>query len=429
MEQLIRFFSLTDPNVRYVVAGIVLLSVSSALIGTFAFLRKKSLAGDAVSHAVLPGVCLAFLISGEKNIWALMLGAFMSGWLSLWVVDQIVKRTKLKEDSAIGLVLSVFFGLGIVLLTYIQHQGNASQSGLDNFLFGKAASLVQRDVISFAIVALLLIVVVFFFYKEFKLYCFDPSFAKSIGLSVTMLEYLLTALMVMAIVVGIQAVGVVLMAALLITPSAAARFWTNRLENMLFLASIFAVIAGITGAYISFVAPRMPTGPWVVLVLSTIALCSFILSPSRGLLFRWLQQMKARRIISEENLLKALYQLGERDKDFSKARTLEEIFSKRSYAFSFTTRILKRLQRQGFVQWLNNHTASLTNEGINKGRQVTRRHRLWESFLTEVVNIAPDHVHEDADVMEHIMTTEVETKLVEHLKDPSKDPHQKDIPE
>jgi manganese/zinc/iron transport system permease protein len=427
MEQLLRFFSFSDPNVRYVVAGMVLLSVSSSVIGTFAFLRKKSLAGDAVSHAVLPGVCLSFLFTGEKNMGLLMVGAFISGWLSLWVVDQITKRSKLKEDTAIGLVLSVFFGLGIVLLTYIQHQGNASQSGLDSFLFGKAAVLMPEDVWLFGSVAVLLILMVYLFYKEFKLYCFDPSFAKSIGLSVTKLEYLLTGLMVMAIVLGIQSVGVVLMAALLITPAAIARFWTNKLERMLFLAVLFSVVAGIAGAYVSFIAPRMPTGPWVVLVLSGMAMFSFMISPEKGIVFRMFQQYRAKRIISEENLLKAMYQLGERDQVFDRKYTLDEIFQKRSYKAHYMSRVLNRLKRQGFVLWIDNR-AVLTKDGVKKGSLITRRHRLWESYLTEVVNIAPDHVHEDADVMEHLITEELETRLVEQLKDPSKDPHQSDIP-
>ncbi|MCU0429717.1 MAG: metal ABC transporter permease [Cytophagaceae bacterium] len=427
METIVRFFSLQDPNVRYVVLGMLLLSVSTAVIGTFSLLRKKALAGDAVSHAVLPGVCLSFLISGQKEIWSLMAGAFVSGLLSLWCVQYISKHSKLKEDASIGIVLSVFFGLGVVLLTFIQHQGNASQSGLDAFLFGKAAVLMPSDVWVMSIVAVVMLFMVYAFYKEFTLFSFDPGFAQSIGLPVQRLEYILTALMVMSIVMGIQTVGVVLMSAMLITPAAIARFWTNQLFRMLILSVVFSMIASVAGAYISFLAPNMPTGPWIVVVLSGMALLSFLVAPQRGIVWKWWQARILKRKTAEENVLKAMYQLGEKENSFQETYTLEDIFSRRAYATVYTSRILQRLHHQGYVIWEQGE-AQLTAEGIRKGSLITRRHRLWETYLTQVVNIAPDHVHDDAESMEHLITEELEKKLLEQLKDPSLDPHQSEIP-
>src|SRR5687768_13517041 len=142
MDILIEFFSFRDPNIRFVVLGSVILAASSAVVGTFTFLKKRALSGDAVAHSVLPGVCLAFVLAGNKNPFALIIGAFVTGWISLICIDIITRKSKIKEDTAIGLVLSVFFGMGILFLTAIQRSGNAAQSGLDHFLFGKAASLI-----------------------------------------------------------------------------------------------------------------------------------------------------------------------------------------------------------------------------------------------------------------------------------------------
>jgi len=284
-ELIIDFFSFSNPNIRYVVFGSMLLAVSSAIVGCFTFLKKKALVGDVVSHAVLPGICLSFIISGTKDPFLLIIGAFITGWLSIVVMDYIIQNSKIKEDTATGLSLSVFFGIGILLLTYIQHSGNAAQSGLDSFLFGKAAALVGKDLLAFSLVAILILVVVFFFYKEFKLISFDPAFAQSLGIPVKRIELILSSITVMAVVTGIQAVGVVLMAAMLITPAAAARFWTDKLSIMILSAACIGALSGLAGAFISYAAPAMPTGPWIVMVVSLIALFSFFFAPKKGLLF------------------------------------------------------------------------------------------------------------------------------------------------
>ncbi len=427
MSEFTEFFSFSDANVRYVTLGSVLLASSSAVVGCFTLLRKRALVGDAVAHAVLPGVCLAFILSGTKNPFILLLGAFITGWLSLVLIDYITSRSRIKEDTAIGLVLSVFFGIGILLLTAIQHSGNAAQSGLDKFLFGKAASLVGEDLVVFGAVAVLLLATTVLFYKELKLLCFDETFAKSIGFPVRTLELLLTTLTVFAVVVGIQAVGVVLMAAMLITPAAAARFWTERLGVMLVLAALIGAFSGISGAFVSYTAPSMPTGPWIVLIVSMIALLSFALAPKRGWISRLLRQRRNRTQILEENLLKLLYQLGEQEEDYFSNRSLETILTKRNIPRPQALTGLRKLKRQGYVQHQQNGWA-LTAEGEVRGKRVVRLHRLWELYLTQYLQLASDHVHEDAETIEHIITPELEHKLIEELNYPSLDPHQTRIP-
>lgn len=426
-EVFIEFFGMQNPNVRYVVLGSVLLSISSAIVGCFTFLKKKALLGDVVSHAVLPGICLSFMVTGTKDPFMLIIGAFLTGWLSIIVMDYIIQNSKIKEDTATGLALSVFFGVGILLLTVIQHSGNAAQSGLDSFLFGKAAALVGKDLLAFGIIAVVILVTVFSFYKEFKLICFDPDYAQAIGIPVKRMEMLLTSITVLAVVTGIQAVGVVLMAAMLITPAAAARFWSDRLSIMLVLASVFAACSGVCGAFISYTTPSMPTGPWIVMILSLIAVFSFFFAPGKGILILLFKRRKVQMQLLEENLLKSFYKIGEITDDFKTARSNAELTEVRRFSTRQFSDGLNRLAKQGFIK-RNNGTWSLTPEGLQKGRRVVRLHRLWELYLTKYLRIAPDHVHEDAETIEHVITPELEARLEKLLEYPDEDPHSSSIP-
>lgn len=427
METFVEFFTFQYANIKYVVFGAILLSISSAVVGCFTFIKKKSLVGDVIAHAVLPGICISFLATGSKDPFYLIIGAFISGWASILVMDKIVQHTKIKEDTATGLSLSVFFGVGILLMTYIQHSGNSAQSGLDTFLFGKAAALVGKDLLAFSIVAILVLVTVFLFYKEFKLISFDAQFARVIGLPVARLETTLTSITVLAVVTGIQAVGVVLMAAMLITPAAAARFWTNRLSRMIILASSFGAFSGIGGAYISYAAPSMPTGPWMVMILSIIALLSFFFAPKKGILIRQWKRMAIKKQLLEENLLKTFYRIGEKSGEHFSEIAIGDLKLIRNFSPTQLTKGLRKLRQNGYAIQTND-AWHLTNEGYEKGKRITRIHRLWELYLTKYLRIAPDHVHEDADTIEHVITPELEAQLEELLEYPTEDPHLAKIP-
>ncbi len=427
METFRTFFSFSDPNIVSVVIGSILLTASSAVVGTFTFLKKKALVGDAVAHAVLPGICLAFMLAGNKNLLVLIAGAFVTGWLSLVIMDYITHRSKIKEDTAIALVLSVFFGVGILLLTHIQHTGNAAQTGLQSFLFGKAAALVGTDLMVFGVVALILIATVALFFKELKLIAFDEDFAGSMGLPVRGINLLLTSLTVLAVVTGIQAVGVVLMAAMLITPAAAARFWTHDVLAMVLIAAGLGAFSGLAGAYVSFTAPTMPTGPWIVMIISIIALISFFLAPKRGILARVYRQQKLQRTIMDENLLKELYHLGEKDNNPTRKRSLGDITQERFFPERQLLASLRRLKREGYVK-KHKGKWGFTESGHKKGQRVVRLHRLWEMYLSKYMNIEADHVHEDAETIEHVITPELEAELEHLLEYPSMDPHDSEIP-
>lgn len=273
-----------DYTLRNVALGATLLGIVSGVLGSFAVLRRQALIGDALAHAALPGIAIAFLLTGSRETIVLLLGAGVAGWIGALIFQRIVHDTVLSEDTALGVVLSVFFGFGILLLKIIQNRSDATQAGLDRYLFGQAAALVARNVITFAILGAIALVALALFYKEFKLLSFDPAFAASLGLPVRALDVLLTTLLVIAIMIGLQTVGVVLMAAMVIGPGAAARQWTDRLPVMLALAGFFGGLAGVTGAVISVQAARLPTGPMIILALTAIVLASLALAPRHGLL-------------------------------------------------------------------------------------------------------------------------------------------------
>lgn len=283
-----------DYTLRNVALGGMLLGIVAGVLGAFAVLRKQALLGDTLSHAALPGIAIAFMLTGSRESLVLLIGAGIAGWIGTLIFLRTIKATKLSEDTMLGVVLSVFFGIGILLLTFIQQQNNANQAGLDQYLFGQAASLIGRDVRTFAILGLGALVLVYFFFKEFKLLSFDPEFASSLGLPVRRLDIMLTSLLVVAVMIGLQTVGVVLMAAMIIGPGTAARQWTDNLRTMLWLSGLFGGIAGVTGAVISVQTSRLPTGPMIILALTVVVAISLLFAPKHGIIADWWRRRNRR---------------------------------------------------------------------------------------------------------------------------------------
>jgi manganese/zinc/iron transport system permease protein len=299
-----------DYTLRMVALGSAVLGATSGVLGSFAYLRRQSLLGDAVSHAALPGIAIAFVLTGSKAPLVLMLGAALAGWFGTVLMRLIVSRSRVPFDSSLGMVLAVFFGFGLVLLTYIQKRPDASQAGLDSFLFGQAASLLRRDVATMTLLGLAALTIVALLWKEFKLLSFDSEFAASLGLPIRRLDGLLTLLLVVAIVIGLQTVGVVLMSAMIVAPAAAARQWSRRLAPMIFISAGIGVVSGVAGSVVSSVVPRLPTGPTIVLVLSGVFLVSLMGAPRRGLLWRYLRLRTLPKSSDLDPVLMHLYALS-----------------------------------------------------------------------------------------------------------------------
>ena len=281
---------ISDYTLRTVSLGASTLGLVGGSLGSYAVLRGQSLLGDAVSHAALPGVALAFLLTASKAPLVLMLSAAAAGLIGALAISGITRATRVPYDSALGLMLASFFGLGLVLLTYIQRHAGEKQAGLDAFLFGQAAALVEQDVITMAVLGGGALLVMLLFWKELKLLTFDPAFGRSLGLPTRTLDAVLTTLLVVAIVIGLQTVGVVLMSAVIIAPAAAARQWTDRLGTMVIAAAGIGALSGVAGALISASAAHVPTGPTIVLCMGAVVAVSLLLAPSRGLVWRWMRQ-------------------------------------------------------------------------------------------------------------------------------------------
>jgi manganese/zinc/iron transport system permease protein len=362
---------LFDYTLRTVALGSATLGLVSGALGTYAVLRKQSLLGDAISHAALPGIVLAFLVFRAKAPLILILGAVLAGWLGTLFIINIIRYTRINEDTAMGLVLSVFFGFGLMLLTYTQRIPDARQAGLDRFLFGQAAALLQSDIITMAGVGGMALVIMVLFWKEFKLLSFDPEFGASLGYPMRKLDILLTTLIVIAIVIGLQTVGVILMSAMVVAPAAAARQWTNRTHIMVLLSALFGALAGISGTIISSLAARIATGPTIVLSISVIVVFSLLFAPNRGLVWRWIKQVKNRHKLELDSVLIDLYTLASQHGDHTHSHSRQVIRAMHP-GDRGTLRSLQELQKQRLVVEDGKDLWSLTSTGWKHAQEIVR---------------------------------------------------------
>lgn len=418
------WFSGANYTLWVVTVGTAILCLASGVVGTFTYLRKRALIGDVISHSVLPGVAIAFMLTGVKNPVYFLLGAVISGLVSVWIVDYIQRNSKLKPDTILALTLSVFFGIGIVLITHIQSGGNAAQSGLDSFLFGKAASMDILDVQLFSLIAVVNIICVYVMLRGFTLLSFDEMYANALGFNTKFLRSFLAVLTVVTVAIGVQAVGVVLMAALLITPAAGARFLTNNIRRMLVLSGAIGAVSGISGALISSISSGMPTGPWVVVTLSLLALFAILFGKEKGIVARMRLRKENNVKINNENVLKDLYKATNKG-----VETIgqDEFMLLEKYQPANFKSILKRLERNDLVDLVKGKLV-LNDKGKIAAEEVVRKHRLWELYLSKYFQLAEDHLHDDAEGIEHVITPEIEKHLTKLLDYPDKDPHQSEIP-
>ena len=358
MEQLF-----DDYTLRTVTLGTMILGIVSGALGTFAVLRRQSLLGDAVSHAALPGVGLAYILTGSKASLILMVGAGLTGWLATAAVFLITASTRIKYDSALGLTLSVFFGIGLIILTFIQRFPDANQAGLDSFLFGQAASLIMTEVLTMMILGAAVLLCILLFWKEFKLLAFDPEFARSLVLPVRRLDLGLTSLLVITIVIGLQTVGVVLMSAMIIAPAVAARQWTDHLGVSTLISMIIGAFCGIGGVLLSTTAPSLPTGPIIVICGSTVVVGSMLFAPRHGIIWRWIRQTVQNRRLKSEAVLLDLFELARKHDHLEYAHMESALRIIRPHSGTLR-RQLRGLEGKGLVKTDHRGAWALTPEGI-----------------------------------------------------------------
>jgi len=402
-------------NTLIVLLGTALLGLVSGVIGSYTVLRRRALMGDALAHAALPGICMAYLALGERHLAWFLVGALISGTLGVLVVSLLRHATRIKEDAAIGIVLSVFFGGGIVLLRLIQNQPGGNRAGLDSYIYGKAASMVLSDVWIIAAVSVVVVAATLLLGKEFKIISFDREFAAAQGWPTLSLDIMMMALLVAVTVMGLPAVGVVMMAALLIVPGASARFWTERLETMLLLAAAFGALTGAVGTFFSAEFARLPAGPVIVLVGAAIFVVSMTCAPRRGVLSRIVSRLRMQRVTSRQNLLRTLYELSEPQPESRPPCDVSVLAQRRAWSPRGVRRLLCWAHRENLIEQPDANRVRLTASGLEHAADVVRTHRLWEMFLIDEARIATDHVDRDADSIEHVLGPRLVRRLEQRL--------------
>lgn len=404
-------------NTNTVIAGTTLLGIAAGVVGVFALLRRRALMADAISHATLPGIALAFLASGMlgasgKSLPVLLLGAALTGVLGVACVHGILRHTRLHEDAAIGVVLSVFFGVGIVGLSYIQANAPSGSAGLTRFIYGQAATMRPSDVLLTGAIASGAILGAALLLKELALVCFDSEFAAVGGWPVGILDGAMMALVVVVTVAGLQAVGLILIVAMLIIPPVAARFWTDRLATLVMLAGAFGGLSGYLGASASALLPRAPAGAVIVLTAGAVFAVSFVAAPRRGLGASAWRRLGLRLRIAGEHLLESGYEAGNRRLS---PETLNAVAAERGWPAWFRGLVRAWLRWNGFVRAQPAGAMTLTEAGRQRGARVRRNHRLWEQYLIGHADIAPSHVDWSADQVEHVLSERLVAELEQAL--------------
>lgn len=431
-EQFVHVLLLQDYNTRVVVLGTMVLGLAAGVIGVFLLLRKRSLLTDAVSHATLPGIAVAYMLmvaagGSGKSLPILLLGAFVSGVAGMCAVLLIHHFTRLKEEAALGIVLSVFFGLGVALLGIVQKMATGSAAGLESFIYGKTASMLSSDARLITIVAAVVVALCVLLYKEFKLLCFDAGFATARGFPTTLLDVVMMTLVVVVTVIGLQAVGLILIIAMLIIPPAAARFWSDNLVWTLVLAAIIGSLSGMVGAAASALLPRLPAGAIIVVISGIFFLASMLFGIRRGVLVRLWRHVRMSAQVERQHLLRAMYECCEssfatqseqgRIDPTTCTVSQEQLLPIRSWTARQLGGILSRARRDNLVVSAGDDTWQLTTKGYTQARNSVRNHRLWELYLINHADVATGQVDRTADRLEHILGHDMVQKLEDLLKD------------
>ncbi|MDB4618422.1 metal ABC transporter permease [Akkermansiaceae bacterium] len=411
-------------NTAIVVGGTTFLGATAGLIGTFLLLRKQSLLGDALSHATLPGIGLAFAITAwfggnAKSLPPLLIGATITGLLGVLLVLAIRKTTRLKDDAAMGIVLSVFFGLGIAIMKMVQKIPGQSSAGLDSFIYGDTASMLGSDFLLITATLLITVVACLLILKELTLLCFDDSFASTQGWPVTALDIILMTLVTAVTVVGLQAVGLILIIAFLIIPATAARFWTHKLRHMLWLSAFIGGVSGCFGSFVSASLPNLPAGAIIVISAATIFLFSMIFGPTRGVLPRTLRQQALKRKVGRQHLLRSVYEILEAEQSDALPKnlpiSLDRLREHRIWSKGELPKLIRQARGEDHIERQPSGELRLSESGFGEAARITRNHRLWELYLIKHADIAPSHVDRDADMVEHILGADLVHQLEAEL--------------
>ncbi len=428
----------TDPILRGPTLGCMLMCLAASLMGVIVFLKKRSLLGEAISHAAYPGVVVGMgaaalfgvALEGSALIFAIA-GALLFSAFGLKAVDWLEKRRRVPSDAALTFMLASFFGFGVLALSWLQGAYPIFARQVQLYLYGQAATMTDLHIGVYGVLALLVLLFIAAIYRPLQAILFDEAFAKTSGIASCFLSRALFFLLLLSIVIGVRCVGVILMSGMLIAPAVAARQFTDRLGMLFWLAGLFGVASGFLGNWISsegssvlaalFPDKRLslPTGPMIVLTGAAFSLLALLFAPKRGVAARAARILRFRVRCIEENILKAVWKKEE--------IAIRELRRVHHVGAPVLFCLLLRMQREG---WINSRKRkiSLTQDGMRKASRIVRLHRLWEVYLSEL-GWPEDKIHQSAEEMEHVLTSEFGERLSVQLSNPLLDPHSQPIPE
>lgn len=401
----------------------VIVGITSGLVGTFIMLRKMAMIGDALSHAVLPGVIIGFMIAGKSPL-VLFAGAVVSGIITAILIGFVNRNSKVKEDTAIGVIFTGAFALGILLVSQMKNV----HIDLSSYLFGDILGVSSADLILSAVIGGIIILGILLFYKQLLVSSFDPTMAAVMGISTGLIHYFLMGLLSMTIVASLQSVGVILVVAMLITPAATAYLLTDRLHKMLFLSAgigVFTALTGLIGSY----HLNFASGASMVVFATLIFLTALFFSPSQGIVIKYIKRKRTTAENMQQDILKLIYKNSFDDKTNEKpgAYNINSLAEQTGVETGFIKKRLKVLHKKNLITY-NGDSVMLTPEGEKAAGRVLRSHRLWEAYLTGKDVLGKNYIHSDAEEAEHLLTDEILDEIEEALGHPEFDPHGSPIP-
>jgi len=419
MGELLDIFS-AEWAIRALIAS-SLVGVMCGVIGAFIVLRNMSLIGDALSHAILPGIVVAFLIVGYSTI-GFFVGSVLAGLIAAVGITWIQHNVKTKNDAAIGIVFTSMFSLGVIGISYISNRpGGGVHLDLGDFLFGTVLGISNEDIILTAITTVFTLISVIIFYRHLFVTTFQPVIAETMGISVKFIHYFLMLLLSFAVVSSLRTVGVILVVAMLITPASTAMLLTNKLKNVVILSGVFGLLAAVLGLLSAILLNTTP-GPAMCIVATILYFIAAIFSPEKGLLFKYFNQLNQKKKIEQEDIIKLITK--QKETQSISSQKIQEILG---YSKSRVKSNISILIKDGLLQESKGEYR-LTIKGNSNAQALVRAHRLWETYLVNKTGLNEGQIHPDAERLEHLLTAEMIDEVDQALGYPDSDPHGSPIP-
>ncbi len=413
------FQIIQEPWALRALVASTMVGLTCGILGAFIVLRNMSLIGDALSHAILPGVVVAFAFFGYNTL-GFFFGSVAAGLLSAVIITWIQQNMKTKNDAAIGIVFTAMFSIGVIGISSISRTG--VHLDLKDFLFGNVLGVSNEDLIMTGVVMMMVIISIILFYRNLFASTFQPTIASTMGIPVKLMHYYLMLLLSFAVVAAMQTVGVILVVAMLITPASTALLLTNKLKKVLLVASIIGFMSSLSGLFLSILY-EMPPGPAIAVTATAIYLLAALLSPEHGVIAKWVRKSRQQRKVLLEDILKEVFKMS-----FGAQSDIKQLGEKLNVSKSKVNRMLSLLGSQKMVRREKEGTISLTDLGRTQANNLIRAHRLWESYLVSEMGMDISQIHPEAERLEHMLTDEEVDAVDRQLGFPALDPHGSPIP-